>query len=146
MVDGWISLYRQLQDNRLWLLEPFTQGQAWVDLLLLANHMPGLIDKRGIRIDLKRGQCGWSELSLSYRWKWSRGKVLRFLKYLEQQEMIKTEQQINKVSTIITICNYDIYQGTEQQTEQQNGQQTDNKRTLTIMIINYPMRSLNSVF
>ena len=38
MNQGWIKLHRTLQDNKLWYSEPLTKGQAWVDLILLANH------------------------------------------------------------------------------------------------------------
>ena len=83
MEKGYIKLYRQLQANKLWLSEPFTRGQAWVDMLLLANHADGYIRKRGVRVDIKRGQLGWSERKMAERWKWSRGKVRRFLNELK---------------------------------------------------------------
>jgi hypothetical protein len=54
MHRGYIKLWRRLKDSDLWLKEKFTRGQAWVDLLMLANHREGHIRKRGIRIDLKR--------------------------------------------------------------------------------------------
>ena len=35
---GWIRIYRELLDSAIWNTnEPFTKGQAWIDLLLLAN-------------------------------------------------------------------------------------------------------------
>lgn len=30
---GWVSIHRQLCENDLWLSEPFTRGQAWVDMI-----------------------------------------------------------------------------------------------------------------
>lgn len=136
MQQGYIKLFRQLQDNEIWTSEKFTDGQAWVDLILLANHTPGIIKKRGIRIDLKRGQIGWSEVQLSKRWRWSRGKVRRFLKYLDAEKMIKTVQQTGQqnkfITTHIEIVNYETYQGdgTANGTlnSTANGQQTDSKR------------------
>ena len=115
---GWIKLYRQLMNHELWLSEPFTRGQAWVDLLMLANHEEGFIRVRGHRIDIKRGQVGWSQKKLAERWKWSRKKVSNFLRELEEMEH-QIEHQKNNLSTIITIVNYDIYQQKEQQTEPQ---------------------------
>ena len=38
MSKGFISLHRELQDHWLWHSEKFTKAQAWVDLLMLANH------------------------------------------------------------------------------------------------------------
>ncbi len=129
---GYIKLYRRLQNNPLWLSEPFTRGQAWIDLIMLANHTDGYIRKRGIRIEIKRGQIGHSELSLAERWKWSRGKVRRFLSELSQKTVQQIVQQKTKLTSVITIVNYDMYQsdsttdGTTSSTT--DGQQTDIKR------------------
>ena len=123
MERGFIPLYRRITDNPLWLSEPFTRAQAWVDLLIIANHKDGVCFIRGNTLKVKRGQVGWAEKNLASRWKWSRGKVSRFLKMLENEQQI--EQQKNKLTTVITIRNYEQYNGNEQQTRQQ----TDNRRT-----------------
>lgn len=106
---GWISLHRKLHNSQFWLSEPFTRPQAWVDLLMLANHKDGFIRVAGERITIKRGQCGWSSLRLSERWRWSRGKVLRFLSELEKIEQQIVQQKTAR-TTIITIINYNLYQ------------------------------------
>jgi hypothetical protein len=125
-MEGWISLHRKIQENDLWLCEPFTRGQAWIDLLLLANHEPGYFYKRGVKIDLKIGQVGWSELALSIRWKWSRNKVRKFLNDLEKEHQIK--QQKTNVTQVLTLLNYEKYQkkDTKQNTKRTTeGQQKD---------------------
>ena len=122
---GYIKLYRDISDNPLWLLEPFTQAQAWVDLLLLANYKQGLIVvKNGSLVAVERGECGYSMKALSERWKWSRKKVAYFIKFLKNVEMI--QQKIVENHSIITILNYETYQREQQndpQNEQQNAQQ-----------------------
>lgn len=137
MSRGHIKLHRKLQDNPMWLSEKFTDGQAWVDLLMLANYALGTIKKRGIRIHLKRGEIGWSEIELGKRWQWSRGKVRRFLNWLFEQKMVQqvvqqTVQQKSKITTHLKIINYDSYQlhGTTDDTidSTSNGHQTDIKR------------------
>jgi hypothetical protein len=118
-------------------MEPFTRGQAWVDLLMLAQTKPGWIIVRGISVDLDRGQVGYSELSLSERWKWSRNKVRLFIDTLRKRQMVDVKKD-NK-TTIITILNFDSYQsrqtaeGTANDTANgtAEGQQKDSKRTLT---------------
>lgn len=122
-MDGWIKLHRKLSDNPIWFCEKFTRGQAWVDLILLANHQDSYFYKRGVKVNVKRGQVGRSEVELSDRWKWSRSKVRKFLKDLEKEQQI--EQQKTNVTQLISIINYDNYQQKEQQTEQQK----DTKRT-----------------
>jgi len=116
-MDGWIKLHRKISNNGLWTCEPFTRGQAWVDLLLLASHKGNYFYVRGIKINLKRGQLAWSENKLSDRWKWSRSKLRKFLKELEKEQQI--EQQKNNVIQVITIINYNEYQLKEQQIKQQ---------------------------
>jgi len=133
-MQGWIKLHRSISENDLWMSEPFTYGQAWVDLLLNASHKDSSFFIRGIEISLKRGDLGWSEVTLSKRWKWSRGKVRRYLGMLKTRGMIV--QQANQYTSVITICNYDSYQSegaddehqTVQQTEHQAVQRTDSKR------------------
>lgn len=128
---GYIKLYRDISDNSLWLLEPFTKAQAWVDLLLLANYKQGLIVvKNGSLVAIKRGECGYSMKALSERWKWSRKKVAHFIKFLKNAEMI--QQKIVENHSIITILNYEAYQGeqqTEQQSDPQNEQQNEQQQT-----------------
>lgn len=133
-MSGWICLHRSIQENDLWLAEPFTWAQAWIDLLINANHKPGSFWVRRIEVKLERGQLGWSEITMADRWKWSRGKVRRYLGMLETRGMIV--QQTNKLTSIITICNYSEYQDKSedsirqivQQTEHQTGHQTDNRQ------------------
>ena len=106
---GWVRLHRKIEDNELWFLEPFTKAQAWIDLFLNANHKDGIIQIRGNVISIKRGQIGWSELTMVERWKWSKDKVRRFLKLLETRKQI-IQQKDRYITTIITILNYELYQ------------------------------------
>lgn len=110
-MQGWIKLHRSLAENDLWGAEPFTYGQAWVDLLLHANHKPTKIFIRGIEVRLGRGDVGWSEITMAKRWKWSRGKVRRYLGMLKTRQMIV--QQTTQVTSVVSICNYEGYQGEE---------------------------------
>lgn len=127
MTSGWIRLHRQIEEWEYWLSEPFSRGQAWIDLILLANHKPGVIWVRGNKINLKRGQCGWSITRLTQRWKRSKWWVQNFLCSLESQRQI--DQQKNNVSSIITIINYEKYQQDQPQIDPQIDPQTDHRLT-----------------
>lgn len=130
-------MHCQLAHHDLWLMEPFTRGQAWVDLLMLAQTKPGWIMVRGISVDLDRGQVGYSELALSARWKWSRNKVRLFIDSLRKRQMVDVKKD-NK-TTIISILNFDTYQArpttsdttSDTANDTAEGQQKDSKRTLT---------------
>ena len=110
-MPGWIKLHRSSEFNPLYFAEPFTRWQAWSDLLLLANPFPSSAIVRGIVVDIERGQALASEKFLAERWKWSRGKVRRFLAYLSSKTVHQIVQQKNNVCTVITITNYEHYQG-----------------------------------
>ena len=125
-VNGWVSIHRDILNSDLWLSEKFTRGQAWVDLIMLANHKDGYFRKRGVRVDIKRGQVGYSELALSDRWRWSRGKVNRYLNELETDGNIV--QQKTHVTTLITIVKYNIYQ-VKQDSKQDNRRTTNGQQT-----------------
>jgi uncharacterized phage protein (TIGR02220 family) len=111
MQRGWIKLWRRLKDSDFWLGEKFTRAQAWVDLLMLANYGDGCFRVRGQRVEVKRGQLAYSEVTLAERWKWSRNRVRRYLSELSGKTEQKIEQQKSNLTTLITIKNYDLYQG-----------------------------------
>lgn len=129
MKIGFIKLYRESEDNFLYFSEAFTKWQAWQDLLLLANYQAGSFNVRGNVVKLEPGQLGYSILTLSKRWKWSRGKVERFLKLLKNERQI--EQQTNSVTTLITIVNWQKYQceACESETQRAPNRATDGQQT-----------------
>lgn len=129
-MDGWIKLYRQLQECPIWYGERFSKGQAWVDLLILANHSDKKIMFNGDFITVKRGQYLTSMVKLSEKWKWNRKTVSSFLKLLENDNMISKVSDNTK--TLVTIVNYGIYQsddeGLGQPIDQPNGQPIGQQR------------------
>jgi len=106
---GWIKLHRGITENFLWSGEPFTKGQAWIDLLLHANFTDNKIQIKSQVVDLKRGDQARSELTLAKEWKWSRNKVRRFLDTLKKEGMITTKT--GHLTSVISICNYESFQG-----------------------------------
>lgn len=125
---GWIKLWRKFADDPLWVSEPFTKGQAWVDLLLMAQGTENTIFKNGRFLEFKPGTVYKSVLQLSKRWKWSRDKVSRFLACLENNSMVKTTSNTTD-GTTITIENWAFYQSQSQRTRQRLPEKQDNKPT-----------------
>lgn len=130
---SYIKLDRGLKGNSLWLSEkPFTKGQAWVDLLLLAQGVDKSREYRGKKQTMRRGNVYTSIYFLSDRWGWSRMKVYRFLEKLMIDEMIvvkgwdidetskrtvhRTTNETNLKTTdetIVSIVNWALYQYSE---------------------------------
>lgn len=132
---GWIVMDRAVQDHWLWEDRPFSKGQAWIDLLLLANHKDEKFPYKDGVIDGKRG-CVYRSLSfLADRWDWSRDKVRRFLNQLESDSMVVANTSTH--NTTITIVNYGKYQDFRTTNNTTNSttnnttksQQTDSKPT-----------------
>lgn len=112
MHRGYIKLWRKFQEHRFWN-EPrkFSKAEAWLDLLLLANHKKSSFIKRGITVDQPRGTVAVSMKGLAARWGWTRKRVDRFLKALKNDHQI--DHQKSNVTTLIKIINYDMYQGND---------------------------------
>ena len=127
MGRGFILLHRCLEDDDLWLLEPFTKAQAWIDLLLLASHCEFTFEIRGNKVKVGRGQLARSERFFQDRWQWSRQKVRAFFLYLREDQ--KIVQQKSRIITITTIVCYDEYQNMGQQKVQQKDHRKTTENT-----------------
>ena len=129
MADGWIKIWRKVADSPMWLERPFSKGQAWVDLLLLATASDHVSKYKGRDKAYKAGTVHSSLLFLKDRWGWSRNKVYRFLEKLQKDGMIEykgrtsngtmqrtqnetIDETINGTTndTFITIVNWALYQ------------------------------------
>lgn len=106
---GWIKLDRRILENPLWSDKPFARGQAWVDLLLLANHDTKEFLQNGRIVKGERGNVYRSVSWLALRWGWSRKKTRGFLEELQSAKMCSVLATTQ--GTTITIEKYTIYQG-----------------------------------
>jgi hypothetical protein len=131
MHRGYIKLFRSVTDNFTWKDKPFSYGQAWVHMLILANHKEGVIWVSKTPVKVARGQLGWSQDRLSSEFGWTRQQVRTFLKHLKRDQMINQEKH-GKMS-IITILNYDKFHGDNQENNHPvtNRQPTDNQPVTT---------------
>lgn len=106
---GYTAIFRQIFNHWLWQEKPFSKGQAWIDLILLANHSDHKKPKGDKIITYRRGDVNRSILFLADRWGWDRKTVKRFLRVLEADNMVTVRGTTQ--GTTITIVNYDFWQG-----------------------------------
>ncbi len=120
MSKGWISIHRKIKEHWLWKDKPFSKGQVWIDMLMMANHEDNKFILGNELIDVKRGSFVTSEVKLSEQWGWTRKRTRSFLSVLELDQML-TKKSTTKYTTI-TIVNYDLYQdtGTTKEHEKNN--------------------------
>lgn len=119
MKSGFIKLFRQITKHWLWFADPFDRAHAWIDLLLMANWETGMNCINGITFEQQRGEIVVSIGYLAKRWRWSKGKVKRFLDALAGDGMIHTDGRA--YGTSITIENYTFFQGGRRANGSANG-------------------------
>ena len=126
-MEGWISLYRKIQEHWLWTKKrKFSQFEAWISLLFKANHK-GTKTMLGDKIiEIKKGSFITSEVKLADEWNWDRSTVRKFLKTLENEKMI--QKTATTKYTGISIENWDLYQNVQQQNRQQNNNKATTKQ------------------
>lgn len=129
MDEGWIKIHRKVLSHPMYYAEPFTRMQAWFDLLLLASRLHNVLYIRGNRVEIKPGTVAKSKEYLCGRWRWSRGKVNRYLDMLENEGMIV--QQKSRVITCISIPKFEYYQldGTTESTTGSTTNKTTSRKS-----------------
>ena len=115
-MTGWIKIHREITEH--WIFQDAEKFKWWIDLLIMASHEDNRVLVKDNLVSLKRGQLSISLSFLSTRWGRSKEKVLNFLRLLESDRMI--ERYSDRKSTTITICNYDSYQDSFEQTPTAN--------------------------
>ena len=117
---GFIKLHRQIIENELYK-EPrkFSKYEAWIDLLLRANHK----EEDGIQA----GSFLTSYGELAKAWGWSKSTTWNFLKYLSQQDMIifKLNENGTDRRTVVTVAKWDLYQGKRNAKRNENGTKSE---------------------
>lgn len=117
-MSTWIKLDRNVVKH--WIFKDEWKFKCWIDMLVLANYSENKVEIKGMLFTCKRGELLYSLDSLSTRWGGNKSKVRRFLKLLESDSMIALKSE--QVTTRITICNYESYQG------ERNADETQTKR------------------
>lgn len=118
-MTGWISIDRSIQNH--WLFKEkrtFSKFEAWIYLLMEANHSEAKVPIGKQIVTVERGQRLTSILTLSDLFNWSRFKVKTFLDLLESDGML--EVKTTSKYTLITIVNYDFYQSEQGRNQHQN--------------------------
>ena len=120
-MEGWIKIHRKLIDAPWFSKSEYVH--LWLYLLLKANHKDQEVFIGNEKVLVKRGQLLTSRNKLSEIVHVQENKIYRILKCFENEHQI--EQHKTRKYTVISIVNYDTYQ----KSEQDNEQQMNNKRT-----------------
>ncbi len=131
-----IVLHKRLLNH--WLNQEdrvFSNLEAFIWILLNATTKGMTITSFGYKYTLKRGQLATNHTALAQEFKWSRGKVKRFLEKLVSENTLKYNisaykrtQNGHKTDTktmVISVCKYESYNVYKKTVEHK----TDTKRT-----------------
>ena len=118
-MDGWITIYRKIQEKNWYKDSEYVH--VWLHLILNANYIDKKILVNEKEIEIKRGQLLTSRKLISEKTGIQQSKIYRILERFANEHQI--EQQKTNKYTIITIPNYDLYQKNRQQNEQQQSEQ-----------------------
>lgn len=108
MEKGYICLNRGALHHEFFRRKEHSEFEAWVWMLTEASWKPRSRRIGDFFVELQRGQLAASVRHLATIWKWSVGKVQRFLGRLKYETMIDIKNDTG--ISVITICNYDKYQ------------------------------------
>lgn len=129
MSSGWIKLHRKVFNSPV-VNKDCHHFYLWAYLLCHAAHTPIKAFFGDRLVALEAGQLITGRKKMAIACGINENKIERILKLLKNEQLI--EQQASSKSRLITIKNWKIYQ----QNEQQNEQQTNNKRTANEQQVN----------
>jgi hypothetical protein len=106
MTDGWVSIYRQIFDNKD--LKDNNHLLIFIYMVVHASHKPTIVTYRRKRVVLKRGQLTVSLRDLCKRFNLTERKVRTILKNLETTQSLT--HTLFKQLSVYTIVNYNKFQ------------------------------------
>ena len=114
-MDGFYRMARGWMDHHIFANDPLTEREAWQWLIEHAAFAPHPHRVGQNVVPVERGQLAVSTRYLAQAWQWSKSRVARFLKKLKTGTMIGTVTGTESGTgyTLVTICNYDKYQGVQ---------------------------------
>lgn len=113
---GFIKLYRRTLDNPI-VTSDNDCFRVWIQLLLMANHSNKKMMFGKEVVEVSAGELITGRDELAKKCNISSSKVERILKKLKSGQQI--EQRTCSYGRLISIVNWNMYQQSEQQSEQQ---------------------------
>lgn len=109
---GVYGVARSVWDCEAFMRQKFTQREAWLWLVGAAVWKQTKINIEGRWLVLERSEFCYSSRFLAKKWKWKKDAVLRFMKHLKNEAMIRaTERATERDSTpVYSICKYNDFQ------------------------------------
>ena len=127
MHTGWFKFHRQIFDNPI-CTKDAEYFYVWCYLLTEANYEERRVIFKGEEIFLKKGQLITSTRKIASDLNINKSKIERILKKFEIETQIETQKTSR--NTLITVLNWEHFQGSETQSETQVRHKWDTSETL----------------
>jgi len=116
MYEGWITLNREVSKH--WVFKDAEYFRAWVTILMEVNHSENKVLIGKTLFTCARGESlrsleSWGEIFGN----WGKSKTKRFFDLLKKDSMIELKNE--RLSTRLSVCNYDKYQDSRNADETQ---------------------------
>ena len=115
-MEGWIKLHRKILDNPI-VCKDSDYLAVWIYLLLKASHDTYQAMFKGEKIELKPGQLITGRIKIANDLSVNESKVKRILFCFKKEHQI--DQQSSNKNSLITVLNWELYQKSDQQNDQQ---------------------------
>ena len=125
-MNRWLRIQADMLDHEFLRPKAFSKAEAWLWMLARAAWKPTTHWIGGACHDVNVGQffCTIREVQGAFNWSSTRS-VSQYFNALEKRNMIETETETGK--TLVTICNYSVYQGLVNKNETESETRSDTK-------------------
>ncbi len=149
-LSNFIPISRDIFKHHLWEEKRiFSKFEAWLFLLQEAKFEDSKIldSKSNSFIIIKRGDVYASFRFMADYFKWSTTKVANFIELLESDSMVKKKTHEKTGQTIVTICNYDVYNvgGGCEKDSQKDAEKTQKRRRKDAEKTNYNIENKDNI-
>ena len=128
-MSGTVNISRGIFSDAAFKDEPFTEREAFMWMVMEARYTTEIREQRigSATVRYGRGQFAASVRFMADAWKWTKSRVDRFIKRLENRDMVSVK--CGTGVNVITICKYDDYQNKPSDSGTLTGQQRDSSGT-----------------
>ncbi len=107
-MSRWVRINCDILEHPMFKGSVRTRHEAWQWLIHNSAWKDTQHDVRGTLHPVPKGSMFTTIRNLMNEWKWGNTKVTNFLNELVKNEMITLENKTGK--TLISVCNYSVYQ------------------------------------
>lgn len=118
----WVRVSVETFDHEILDTGRYDRRSAWLWLITNAAWKERRVNHKGRPITLKRGQLLGARSFLAEKFGWGEQELRTFLKLLVTNAMVEINQSSGHFANVITICNYEKYQSTENTKGQSSNQ------------------------